>query len=646
MPPPGGYTTIKGAYFQNTPQGLAAVNDPNILKQLQSGQLSATPQTSQASIFSPKVSDPSLAQSLTTLSSDKTPDIYTAESLLEQQEQKGVTTAPDTGIATNADGTVYTPDTPEKIRVSEDFFDTRDPSDPAYADYEIIADVPPTPITYYTPDLEEQDKKIQDLYAAMKSKTDSITAAAIGDIQERYIQYIKHQKEINESTLAVTKSALIMSGAAKHDVFSQDAVQFRMNQNAEKITDLENEENALINAAKAAQLLGEYRILEKKVEEIQKVKAAKIEATLVANEDLAEADKEAQKVLAQVKKDNAIASAYSLGYTTVPSILSALRKGGYKDITLKYIADTLDNIIPSGLDALVKTMRQNYAPPDVIASVMSSTNMSEAYEAAGAYGAGGTGIIGEYNFYRAEAITKGQVPVDFLSFAEKKANLKAKAEAANIRGLPNNIMNQIDKLSSQFDSAPIVKQFNEVLNKKLSVDRIIDLGVGGPGDLALVFEFMKALDPTSVVRESEYDTAAKSGNIFKGWAAKFNGYMKAEGGFLPEQVKESFQKIIATKYSVINAQYNNLRSETGRKIDMKSGAKDGLEYLTNYEAAVDFVNDLIDEETKAENAISSYITNNPDSANTIEGLILNMEESIGRSVTSQEFLEVFPEYAL
>ena len=126
---------------------------------------------------------------------------------------------------------------------------------------------------------------------------------------------------------------------------------------------------------------------------------------------------------------------------------------------------------------------------------------------------------------------------------------------------PNVIIDNERALFGQFRSEPIVKNYNEVLNKKLSVDAIVDKGVGGPADLALVFEFMKALDPTSVVRESEYDAAAKSGNIFAGAFARFNGYLRPEGGILPEAVRDQFQSLVNEKLTVSQRLYDNVAQQ-------------------------------------------------------------------------------------
>mgnify|MGYP003144064390 CR=1 FL=1 len=152
----------------------------------------------------------------------------------------------------------------------------------------------------------------------------------------------------------------------------------------------------------------------------------------------------------------------------------------------------------------------------------------------------------------------------------------------NNSGLDYRTQTQIDSIAKGFDTHQIVKNFIVVQNKRESVQRIIDSDVGGAGDLALIFEFMKALDPNSVVRESEYAAAAKSGNIFVGVYARFNGYWKAEGGFMPPALKNDFMEITNQKYQVVESQYQNLYSEYGRRIDRKTGVDDGTEYLTNY----------------------------------------------------------------
>lgn len=125
----------------------------------------------------------------------------------------------------------------------------------------------------------------------------------------------------------------------------------------------------------------------------------------------------------------------------------------------------------------------------------------------------------------------------------------------------------VNQIRSSFDNHPLVQEYNIISAKAQSIEKIINAGVGGPGDLAIVFEFMKGLDPTSVVRETEYASAAKSGNIFAGIFARFNGYLKEEGGFLPENVKQAFFDIVKIKLEAATAQYRNLEAEAQRQID-------------------------------------------------------------------------------
>ncbi len=152
-------------------------------------------------------------------------------------------------------------------------------------------------------------------------------------------------------------------------------------------------------------------------------------------------------------------------------------------------------------------------------------------------------------------------------------------------GLAPKVYDKGAAIANDFRKEQIVKDYNATLNKSQSVKSIIDKGVGGPGDLAIVYEFMNGLDPTSVVRESEYAAAAKSGNIFQGALARFNGYLKEEGGILPDNVKSAFSSILDSKFKVATGLYDNLRNEYARRIDNATGSDKGKDFLTDYSKA-------------------------------------------------------------
>lgn len=167
----------------------------------------------------------------------------------------------------------------------------------------------------------------------------------------------------------------------------------------------------------------------------------------------------------------------------------------------------------------------------------------------------------------------------------KDPRLYVKPEDVTASGLDPRTELRALQEKNRFDSNPIVTNYNEVQNKFQSVKQMVEQP-GGPFDLAIVFEFMKGLDPTSVVRESEYKSAAESGNIFRGWAARFNGLIDPKGGFLSEEVRKDFLNILNIKMEAASRQYQNVYNKTLKRIDMLTGKEgSGKLFLTDYSKA-------------------------------------------------------------
>lgn len=148
---------------------------------------------------------------------------------------------------------------------------------------------------------------------------------------------------------------------------------------------------------------------------------------------------------------------------------------------------------------------------------------------------------------------------------------------------------RIDRIVNSFNAHPLVKEYNEVQAQHGIIQQVVSGSWSGPGDMAAVFAFMKALDPNSVVRETEYANAAKSGNIFTGWAARFNGALNPNGGFLSERVKQDFLRTITGRLSIKTSQYQNLRRQLVARVDrIKAGAPEtGDEALIDYASGVE-----------------------------------------------------------
>ena len=87
----------------------------------------------------------------------------------------------------------------------------------------------------------------------------------------------------------------------------------------------------------------------------------------------------------------------------------------------------------------------------------------------------------------------------------------------------------------------------------------------GAGDIALVTSFMKMLDPTSVVRETEFATARDSGGLF----AKLQSYVSRieDGKFLTPEQRTDFKRLSSQYLKAAEDQVAPVRSSYEKLID-------------------------------------------------------------------------------
>lgn len=113
-----------------------------------------------------------------------------------------------------------------------------------------------------------------------------------------------------------------------------------------------------------------------------------------------------------------------------------------------------------------------------------------------------------------------------------------------------------------------VKQGKEFVTVRDYKDRMDTAPTTGAGDIALVFSYMKVLDPGSTVREGEFATAANAAGVPSAIASMYNKIIG--GGKLEtnarDQLKESaekiWQKAIERQNSLAN-QYSNIAKRGG-----------------------------------------------------------------------------------
>lgn len=112
-------------------------------------------------------------------------------------------------------------------------------------------------------------------------------------------------------------------------------------------------------------------------------------------------------------------------------------------------------------------------------------------------------------------------PEDMIKFAEMTS--------AGTGGLDKETFDQEKKIRDEY-----VKNTGDYTALKENYNKITATQDTGAGDISLIFSYMKMLDPTSVVREGEFATAANSGGIPDRVMNMYNKAMNGER-LTPEQ---------------------------------------------------------------------------------------------------------------
>lgn len=116
--------------------------------------------------------------------------------------------------------------------------------------------------------------------------------------------------------------------------------------------------------------------------------------------------------------------------------------------------------------------------------------------------------------------------------------------------------NRISTYRKEFLTEPMVREFRGVQN---ATNQILELArrdsdQPGPGDIALITSFMKALDPGSVVRETEFATAENAGGVPERVRNAYNKFVS--GGKLTPEIKREFAETATAFYNSRLGTYN------------------------------------------------------------------------------------------
>lgn len=120
---------------------------------------------------------------------------------------------------------------------------------------------------------------------------------------------------------------------------------------------------------------------------------------------------------------------------------------------------------------------------------------------------------------------------DQMGFNREKLNADKKAKAQEAK---NAILGETRKFGKEWKSHDVTKKTAEVASAYERVKKMVE-NPSPAGDLSLVFNYMKMLDPGSVVRESEFRSAEQA----RGALSRF----EEQGIPVPAFLKQSVQKL-------------------------------------------------------------------------------------------------------
>lgn len=143
--------------------------------------------------------------------------------------------------------------------------------------------------------------------------------------------------------------------------------------------------------------------------------------------------------------------------------------------------------------------------------------------------------------------------------------------------------NAVIAQSEKFNSSDIVKRLN-ASQQAFNAVQNIDPTTQNPADhQALIYDFAKALDPESVVREGEYETIKKySQNIINKYKGEVENAINGTG-FLSQEAIANIKSTIDMRYQSQLKQYRNKADETARVINTIAGKPVAQMVIQDYE---------------------------------------------------------------
>lgn len=474
------------------------------------------------------------------------------------------------------------------------------------------------------------DKTIDDLTAAQMQTSHRATNALIESIKQQYGALIDAQKQTNARQEAGINTALLRSGSARYSPVSaegQSATQ--ISYGIAQLGELTSKMNSAVSTAESALANNDFQLLGKAMGDYKELQKEKITAAKELN------DKIATQAL-QLKQENLVADAINNGATDIQSVFKQLA-GKVPIDTIKKTFDAWGQTVVDQktlMGDLYKTAQNNGAPASVLLAISNAKKLGDAVTAAGKYGSGGSGIVGEYNYYKANGGT-----MSFDEYQTADANRKAKAAGNLTTGMDAKQTQNFMRITDKFQADTFI---NNAALKGNTATQIADQIIANPGSatnqLKALYILVKNLDPDSAVREGELTLA----NETQSYLQKFDNSLTrvSQGQVIsPDAAK---QLAVATKELVkswddtANKRVKQYKAQAaGAGISEPFG-----QYIASSDLKLSTSDDLLNKEKTAQQTLIDYGTQHPETKQHIIDLTTQTVPELGRPATYEEVLQL------
>lgn len=509
---------------------------------------------------------------------------------------------------------------------------------------------------------KEKDEAVVQKYTDILGNIEKSVAndpALIGMLQNisaQFEQRVKEQEQINKSRNAAISTAGVRLGSRYAGGSAgpmQGIISAQEQAGIDKIAEINTQKTTALIEAKNAFISKKWNEYAKLVDLAEKRLAESTKAVVELNKTMATEDQKRKEAARLGSIGTAVADLMRKGITDPRDLMDYINT--YEDGTptganlnaeeLKKMTDLFGLDVDKGIGDILKNAGKNGAPANVIDAISSAKNLGEAVKAAGTYlkdVPSTSGIVAEYEYYKKQQEEMGKPALSFDAYQNVDANRKARIQqAAGAANLNASLRSAALQLSDDYES-----RSKDFYTSRDAYNRILASASdpSAAGDLALIFSYMKVLDPGSTVREGEFANAQNAGGAWDKVGALYNKV--ANGQRLTESQRKDFTNRATKLFE-------------SQKKTQEGTVKTFTERATQYGVPVDLVVRNIEpnpgatsateiaekSEQEAQSILSSYVQKNPGKAKQIDASVKAMEKSLGRSITSIEFLQAFPEYS-